>query len=73
VIEESVYSAVVNRIVAEQNTVCNLCSCYAATHVRHIHASRHPIQHALHIMLRTSIKLCQDTPVILSPHPTCLT
>ena len=30
-LEESVYSAVVNRIVASQNTVCILCSCYAAT------------------------------------------
>jgi len=28
---ESVYSAVVNRIVASQSTVCTLCSCYAAT------------------------------------------
>jgi len=27
----SVYSAVVNRIVAAQNAVCTLCSCYAAT------------------------------------------
>jgi len=33
-LEESVYSAVVNRIVAAQNTVCTLCSCYAATTVQ---------------------------------------
>jgi len=29
-----VYRAVVNRIVAAQNTVCTLCSCYAATRLK---------------------------------------